>query len=152
MRSFAIRIGCLFFVAFGPLGPILGQDKGKDKCCGGNSGLLFIDAQAMQCYYCASSSSWDDCKTQEITCESSDDARCAKVYIKTKIRKDTYASYTKSCLRETLCKSAKTARCKGTEDCKVNCCSGDLCNTASTKVVSAVFLVLCAFLASVMIQ
>ena len=31
MRSFAIRIGCLFFVAFGPLGPILGQDKGKDK-------------------------------------------------------------------------------------------------------------------------
>ncbi|XP_015758455.1 PREDICTED: lymphocyte antigen 6 complex locus protein G6d-like isoform X3 [Acropora digitifera] len=106
---------------------------------------------SLKCYYCTSSSSWDDCKTQKITCESSDDARCAKVYGKTKIREDTYTSYTKGCLTETLCKKTSSL-CKGTEDCQVNCCSGDLCNTASTKVVNAVFLVLCAFLASVMLQ
>ncbi|KAK2565243.1 hypothetical protein P5673_011193 [Acropora cervicornis] len=114
---------------------------------------LLFSGHSLKCFFCASSSSWDDCKTQKITCESSADARCYKAYVKTKLREDTYTVYERGCLTEALCKTVKTSSlCKGKEDCQVNCCSGDLCNTAATKVVSAVFLVLCAFLASVMIQ
>ncbi|XP_015758453.1 PREDICTED: lymphocyte antigen 6 complex locus protein G6d-like isoform X1 [Acropora digitifera] len=105
---------------------------------------------SLKCYFCISSSSWDDCKTQEITCPSSAN-RCSKAYTKVKQDGNTITGYAKSCFPESSCKDYKSGLlCKGTEDCQLNCCSGDLCNTAAMQVVSVVFLVLCAFLASVM--
>ena len=109
----------------------------------------------MKCYYCLSTSSWDDCKTQEMTCPSSAN-RCAKLYTKEKIHGNTITGYVKSCWSESSCKDYKSGpACQGKEECQLDCCSGDLCNTAvrgntaAMQVVSVVFLVLCAFLASV---
>ncbi|XP_015758459.1 PREDICTED: CD59 glycoprotein-like isoform X1 [Acropora digitifera] len=115
---------------------------------------------SLKCYFCVSSSSWDDCKTQEVTCPSSAN-RCAKIYTKVKQDGNTYTNYAKSCLPESSCKDYKSGPlCQGKEECQFDCCSGDLCNTvnlvadrcntAAMQVVSLVFLVLCAFLASVM--
>ena len=54
---------------------------------------------------------------------------------------------------ESACKDYKTSGyCTDKEECQLDCCSGDLCNTAAMQVVSVVVLVLCAFLGSVMIQ
>ncbi|XP_074614979.1 lymphocyte antigen 6 complex locus protein G6d-like [Acropora palmata] len=105
---------------------------------------------SLKCYFCLSSSSWDDCKTQEITCPSSAN-RCSKAYTKFKQDGNTITGYGKSCLPESSCKDYKSGPlCQGKEDCQLDCCSGDLCNTAAMQVVSVVFLVFCAFLASVM--
>ncbi|XP_015758457.1 PREDICTED: uncharacterized protein LOC107337742 [Acropora digitifera] len=116
-------------------------------------GLLCVSVgHSLECYYCVSSSSWGDCKTQEITCGSSAN-RCAKAYIKYKHDGNTYTEYKKYCLTESSCKDYKNSPlCQWKEECQLDCCSGDLCNTAAIQVVSVVFLVLCAFLASVMAQ
>ncbi|XP_015758461.1 PREDICTED: lymphocyte antigen 6 complex locus protein G6d-like isoform X2 [Acropora digitifera] len=107
---------------------------------------------SLKCYFCISSSSWDDCKTQEITCPSLAN-RCGKIYTKEKIFGNTVSGYAKTCVTESSCKDYKSApACQKAEECKLDCCSGDLCNTAAMQVVSVVFLVLCAFLASVMTQ
>ena len=104
----------------------------------------------MKCYFCVSSSSWDDCKTQEITCTSPAN-RCAKAYTKQKIDGNIITGYGKSCVLESSCKDYKSGpMCQGKAECQLDCCSGDLCNNAAMQVVSVVFLVLCAFLASVM--
>ena len=99
----------------------------------------------MKCYFCVSSSSWDDCKTQEMTCPSSAD-RCAKIYSKEKIHGNTITGYSKSCVPESSCKDYKSIpACQRTEECQLDCCSGDLCNTAdrcntaAMQVVSVVF-------------
>ncbi|XP_044173270.1 lymphocyte antigen 6 complex locus protein G6d-like [Acropora millepora] len=105
---------------------------------------------SLKCYDCASGSSWDDCKTQEITCSSSA-YRCTKLYTKHKFDGNTITRYRKSCVLESLCKDYKSGLlCQGKEECQLDCCCDDLCNTAAMQVVSVVFLVLCAFLASVM--
>ena len=56
--------------------------------------------------------------------------------------------YGKGCISAEDCKTATdTDACKeGT--CEMDCCSGDLCNSARVTLVSAIILTLCAVVAT----
>ena len=115
---------------------------------------FFILGHGLKCYECLSTSSWDDCDQQEKACSLGFDA-CFKVYAKLKQGAVSITQYHKGCTTQQICKEENHREiCKDAVpgECTINCCSGDLCNTAAIQVINVVFLVLCAFLASVMIQ
>ena len=105
----------------------------------------------MKCYGCVSTKSWDDCADvkKEVTCAAGYD-RCAKVYVEVKKDGVSAESYEKFCLTKALCDTVdQIPACKadGTK-CKVNCCTGDLCNGAAVQMVSAIILIACALVAA----
>ena len=119
-----------------------------------NDTFYFISADGLKCYQCVSTSSWADCSQQEVTCPSGLDS-CAKVYVKVKKDGVSVTQYAKSCSTQEICDAKDSALCKGEisgGECEINCCDTDLCNTAAIQVINVVFLVLCAFLASVLMQ
>jgi len=117
--------------------------------------LLWVSvADGLKCYQCVSTSSWGDCSQKEVTCDSRFNA-CAKVYAKVKRDGVSVAEYAKGCSTQEICGATESSLCKGQisgEKCVVNCCNTDLCNTAAIQVINVIFLVLCAFLASVLMQ
>lgn len=106
-------------------------------------------ACGLQCYRCLSTKSWDDCESVKkvINCSSSEN-QCFKAY--EDIKKDgvSMKGYGKGCSSAEDCKTATdTDACKeGT--CEMDCCSGDLCNSARVALVSAIILTLCAVVAT----
>ena len=104
----------------------------------------------LKCYRCVSTKSWDDCADvkKEVTCSSGFD-RCVKAYADVKTEGASVEAYEKGCFTEELCKSVvdKVPFCKGKGECKINCCSGDLCNAAALPMVSTIILITCAFVA-----
>ena len=119
-----------------------------------NDTIYFISADGLKCYQCLSTSSWGDCSQKEVTCDSGFNA-CAKVYAKVKRDGVSVTEYAKSCSTQGICDATESSLCKGQisgGECVVNCCNTDLCNTAAIQVINVIFLVLCAFLASVLMQ
>ena len=104
----------------------------------------------MKCYQCVSTKSWDDCADvkKEVDCTVGFD-RCAKVYADIKKDGASVESYEKGCLTEAWCNNLdKIPVCKDGGECKVYCCTGDLCNGAAVQVVSAIILIACALVAA----
>ncbi|XP_044185108.1 lymphocyte antigen 6H-like [Acropora millepora] len=117
--------------------------------------LLWVSvADGLKCYKCVSTSSWGDCNQKEVTCDSGFNT-CAKVYAQVKRDDVSITEYAKGCATQESCDAAESSLCKGKISggkCDINCCSTDLCNTAAIQVINVIFLVLCAFLASVLMQ
>ena len=82
-----------------------------------------------------------------MNCSSSEN-QCFKAY--EDIKKDgvSVKGYGKGCISAEDCKTATdTDACKkGT--CEMDCCYGDLCNSARVPLVSAIILTLCAVVAT----
>ena len=113
-----------------------------------------ISGHGLKCYRCLSTSSWADCNQQETSCAPGSDT-CAKVYFKVEEGGVSVAEYSKGCSTTLLCNEKNSKLCKKAiygGECTINCCSGDLCNTAAIQVTNVIFLVLCTLLVSVMIQ
>ena len=127
------------------------------KECNNSESLIMcsISACGLQCYKCLSTKSWDDCESAKevVNCSSSDN-RCFKAYVNIKDDGKSVEGYNKGCDSADDCKTATdTEACKkGT--CKIDCCSGDLCNAgtiplgnaATVPLVSAIILSACAVL------
>ena len=119
-----------------------------------NDTFYFTSADGLKCYKCLSTSSWGDCSDKEVTCASGYDT-CAKVYLKVKKDVVSVTQYAKVCSTQEICDAKDSPLCKGEisgAECEINCCNTDLCNTAAIQVINFIFLVLCAFLASVLMQ
>ena len=119
--------------------------------------MCSISARGLQCYQCVSTKSWDDCESAQkvVNCSFSHN-RCFTTYVDIKRDEISAKAYGKGCSSTDVCKTATdTETCeKGT--CKIDCCSGDLCNAATVPpgnaatipLVSAIILTVCAVLAT----
>lgn len=107
----------------------------------------------LKCYRCVSTKSWDDCADikKEMDCPAIGGYdRCFKAYADVKTEGASVEGYSKGCLTAALCDEIhKTDICKGKGECKIDCCSGDLCNAAALQMVSAIVLITCALVALV---
>ncbi|KAJ7375931.1 hypothetical protein OS493_037950 [Desmophyllum pertusum] len=100
----------------------------------------------LKCYKCTSTKSWDDCASVKIekTCSSGED-RCTKAYFKGKSEGASVEGFAKDCHSAADCDGfEKSDLCKDMKECKVNCCSSDLCNAAALPMVSAFIFIACA--------
>ena len=97
-----------------------------------------------------STKSWDDCDDvkEEMTCLPNFD-RCVKASAKVKGGGASVEAYEKGCFTAELCDvdTDKIDFCKDKGECKINCCTGDLCNAAALQKVSAIALIACAVMA-----
>ncbi|XP_078360536.1 uncharacterized protein LOC144644860 isoform X2 [Oculina patagonica] len=103
----------------------------------------------LKCYRCVSTKSWDDCEDvkKEMDCPASYD-RCYKGYANVKTEGASIEGFEKGCFTADLCDATdKIDFCKGKGECKIDCCSGDLCNAAAIQLVSAVVLIASALVA-----
>ena len=129
-----------------------------------NDSFYFISADGLKCYECLSTSSWGDCSQKEVTCAPGFDT-CAKVYVKVKKNGVSVTEYAKRCSTQEMCNGTQRSLCKReiiVWECEIDCCDSDLCNTdlrntdlyntAAIQVINVIFLILCAFLASVLMQ
>lgn len=110
---------------------------------------VFLTGYGLKCYKCFSTKSWDDCADvkKEITCPASFD-RCYKGYADVKGGDASVEAFEKGCLTAALCDATeKIDFCKGKGECKINCCSWDLCNAAALQLVSTIVLIACALVA-----
>ena len=111
--------------------------------------MCSVSACGLQCYQCISKKSWDDCESAKkvVNCSSSDN-RCFKAYEDIKVDGKSLKAYGKGCDSAEDCKTATDidACKKGT--CKMDCCSGYLCNAATVPLVGAIILTVCAVLAT----
>ena len=107
--------------------------------------LFFIFlAEALQCYSCTSSTSWDNCDSNRIegTCQAGL-TKCAKVYAKGNGRE----VFVRGCESSYQCSTKTGCNIAGVEKCDVYCCDGNLCNGSQKKMASAFVLTACALLA-----
>ena len=105
--------------------------------------LFHLKGYAHKCYQCYSTKSWEHCATKEVTCPGEED-HCVKV----KIEKNDTQHFSKGCSAKSKCKAHES--CKSSDppvECKLHCCSGDLCNVATVPMVSAIMLLVCALVA-----
>ena len=114
-----------------------------------NDAFHFISADGLKCYQCSSTSSWGDCNQSQIKgiCASWLDT-CAKVYREVKRDGVSVKEYLRGCTNKEKCDAKDSPLCNG--ECDINCCNTNFCNTAAIQVINVVFLVLCAFLALVL--
>ena len=111
--------------------------------------MCSISACGLQCYRCLSKKSWDDCEsTKKVVNCTSGENRCLKAYEDIKVDGKSVKGYGKGCFSAKLCKTATDAEVCKKGTCKVDCCSGDLCNAATVPLVSAIILTVCAVLAT----
>ena len=114
--------------------------------------MCSILACGLQCYECFSKKSWDHCeRRKDVESCTSGKNRCFKFYAHWEEHGSSQKAYRKDCLSAEKCKTAADNKdCKkGT--CKVDCCSGDLCNAATVPLVSSIILSACAVLATSLI-
>ena len=119
--------------------------------------MCSILACGLQCYECFSQKSWDDCESRkDVKNCSSWSNRCFKGYADWQEDGSSKKAYSKQCSSTEKCKTVTDSKeCKG-GTCKVDCCSGDLCNAgtiplgnaATVPLVSAIILSACAVLAT----
>ena len=106
---------------------------------------IFPLVSSLECNSCASSTTWDDCKTSEITCPPTDDQQCIKVYFKY----GEHEMFSKGCAPKALCESSKNPICQeatGSDfTCDISCCNDkDNCNAGSAFHISDFLLLACA--------
>ncbi|KAJ7382223.1 hypothetical protein OS493_036256 [Desmophyllum pertusum] len=99
-------------------------------------------ASGLKCNSCSSSISFEDCINQKTAGDHCDeDYKCGKNHYKYK-GKDVYSL---SCVSIVHCNNPSNM-CRANlqmSDCDVTCCDEDLCNTASTPVVSVLVVLAC---------
>ena len=104
----------------------------------------------MKCYKCVTTKGWDDCKDirTEMDCPAGYD-RCYKGSAHVKDEGASVEEYGKGCMTKETCNTdlSTIAFCKGKGKCKLDCCSGDLCNVATLQKVSAAVLIACTLMA-----
>ena len=104
----------------------------------------------MKCYKCLTTKGWDVCKDikTEMDCPARYD-RCSKAFADLKVEGTSVEVYGKGCMTKEDCDSdlSTIAFCKDKEKCKLDCCSGDLCNVATLQKVSAAVLIACTLMA-----
>lgn len=100
-------------------------------------------AMSLNCYTCASTSSWDDCEHRNTTCPKLSN-RCIKVYLE---HSDTEL-YKKYSGIEAHCDEKANPTCiaevTGASECIIDCCEGNLCNEGSHLHVSGMTMIVCA--------
>lgn len=109
--------------------------------------MHYFIACGLKCYRCVSTKSWDDCADvkKEMDCPSGLD-RCYKGFADVKGEGASVKAYEKGCLSAAVCDTfQKSDFCKGKGECKIDCCTGDLCNAAAVPMVSVIILITCAF-------
>ena len=119
-----------------------------------NDTFYLISADGLKCYQCLSTSSWGDCSEKAVICPSGY-YTCAKVYRRAKSDSVSITHYAKGCSTQNQCDERYSSLCRGKiyyAECDINCCHTDFCNTAAIQVINVIFLVLCAFLASLLMQ
>ena len=98
-----------------------------------------------------STKSWDDCAgvKKEVNC-SADENRCYKAFASVKNEGASVEAYEKGCVSAAVCDAFdKSDFCKGKGECKIDCCTGDLCNAAALPMISAIIITTCALVAFV---
>ena len=102
----------------------------------------------MKCYKCLTNKGWDECKDirTEMDCPAGLD-RCFKASADAKDEGASVETYGKGCMTEEDCKTDLSSLCKGKVNCKLDCCSGDLCNAATLKKSSVAALIACTLMA-----
>ena len=119
-----------------------------------NDTFYFISADGLKCYECLSTSSWGECSEKGGTCAPGLNS-CVKLYRRAKRDSVSITQYAKGCSTQNKCDERYSSLCRGQiyyGECDINCCSTDFCNTAAIQVINVIFLVLCAFLASLLMQ
>lgn len=98
----------------------------------------------LNCYICASSSSWDDCEHRNMTCPKLSD-RCIKVYLEHSDEEmyKKYCGIVGHCEKKAnpTCNAEKVA---GASECKIDCCEGNLCNGGSKPHANGMTMLVCA--------
>ncbi|KXJ27078.1 uncharacterized skeletal organic matrix protein 2 [Exaiptasia diaphana] len=109
-------------------------------------------AKALKCYGCLSTKDWSTCNSaeKEVTCASGI-THCRKAEVSAKGGGADVTTYTKVCSDD--CDADKIAECNKKKEgvsvsCKINCCTGDLCNAASAPLISGFIIMTCALLAA----
>ena len=111
--------------------------------------MCSILACGLQCYECLSTKSWDDCESRkDVENCSSGENRCFKGYADSEEDGSSKKAYRRDCFSAEKCKTAADIKACKKGICKVDCCSGDLCNVATVPLVSAIILSACAVLAT----
>ena len=117
------------------------------ESCQGIKNIFFsTSGYGLKCYTCSSSTSWDNCNDfkAERYCPARYD-RCAKLSVH--VESSSFRKYSKYCTTEEGCNIGRISPCKGKVKCKLDCCSGDLCNAATLQKVSVAALIACALMA-----
>lgn len=124
--------------------------------------ICTFSAHGLKCFYCISSTSWDDCeKHQKVQHCESDMTICINMsVIIPPAMGFEMKSFARGCNKEILCDYAKDnfESCKSytSQDlkgqnmtCDSSCCSTDLCNESAVPAVSVIMLVTCTLWALV---
>ncbi|XP_032226045.1 uncharacterized protein LOC116609265 [Nematostella vectensis] len=105
-------------------------------------------ACGLKCYRCDSKISYQHCdkKREKIAC---DDAthRCIKADVSYRLHSQDIHNFRKSCVPKMGCSNNNNELCKAapygsSKDCKIKCCSTDLCNAGSTPLLSGLLIVI----------
>ena len=100
-------------------------------------------ALSLKCNKCFSKVSWVDCQDKQFTRPTDMADRCVTSYVKNGDEQ----TFSKYCGSKEYCEYSSKATCKaaenlGASECKVTCCSGELCNSgfAAAKISGVVML------------
>ena len=105
--------------------------------------LFWFSVSSLECNFCYSTTSWEDCNATKIECPPSDD-QCIKLHMKA----GEQGLYLKSCSSRLACKSAENPICKQGAGsgitCDISCCNDkDNCNAGSAFRISGSLLLAC---------
>ena len=100
---------------------------------------------SLKCNKCNSAKSWDNCKSEEMTCPKGMNESCLKVFVKY----GDVEGYAKYCGRKDYCDKDKNPTCKVSKsvvdaECSIQCCEDDLCNAGAAVKMSGIVVVACA--------
>ncbi|XP_031556734.1 uncharacterized protein LOC116293449 [Actinia tenebrosa] len=102
---------------------------------------LFTSVSSLQCYFCHSYSSFQDCERNSELVQCGFETRCGKVSYELP-----HANvYKKSCIELAYCKDHERFCLQAANDakeCEVLCCQGDSCN-AGSRIVSGFLIWAC---------
>lgn len=105
--------------------------------------MCLSDGYGLKCYKCISFKSWDDCALNrtEVTCAGGLD-RCGKASVSFTEDGKQQHGFDKDCVSSTLkCDDWKKSDFCKDKECKITCCSEDLCNGVALPVRgSAIFI------------
>ena len=111
--------------------------------------MCSILACGLRCYECSSKKSWDHCEShKDVEKCTSGKNRCFKGYADWEEDGSSQKAYRKDCFSAEKCKTAADIDDCKSGTCKVDCCSGDLCNAATVPLVSFIILSACVVLAT----
>ena len=104
-------------------------------------------ALSLKCNKCSSKVSWVDCEDEQFTYPTDMADHCVTSYVKNSDEQ----TFSKYCGSKKYCEYSSKAMCKaaeniGASECKVTCCTGELCNAGfAAAKISGVVMLTCVF-------